>query len=326
MPDPGHIELERSIDSIRVGARHRCDLGDLDPLVRSIERLGLLQPITIAPDGSLLCGRRRLEAIKRLGWHTVRVWVRSGISDKLNSLLAWQDENTLHKPLSAIEAAELYRELKLLRAEDAGRRQRATRFAATTGEADGGGGDSPPPGGPGKVRDQAAKTVTGSDSSQRLERVTRLQDLAADESQPQPVRELAAKALSEIAAGAPVSPSFHAVADLRRQADADPADTDELERLAREALERIKQPKARRRKASESGGRPSGRSLRAFIHTWTDMDGWSTHHDPAEVGPALPEEEWVRFERVVAETNAFHDAAKNARAHPENRHREPVPA
>lgn len=336
MPDPGHIELERSVDSIHVGARHRSDLGDLDPLVRSIERLGLLQPITIAPDGTLLCGRRRLEAIKRLGWHTVRVWVRSGISDKLNSLLAWQDENTLHKPLSTIEAVELYRELKVVMAEDAARRQRATRFGAANAKGtdgggdspppaqarDDGGGESPPPGEPGKVRDQAARTVTGTDASQRLERVAKLQDIAADETQPQAVRDLAAKALAEIGAGAPVSPSFNAVTDLRAQADGGATDTDELERLAREALERIKQPKSRRRKPSGGGGRPVGRSLRAFIHTWTDMDGWSRHHNPAEVGPALSEAEWERFERVVTETNAFHEAARTARA----QHREPVPA
>lgn len=161
--------------------------------------------------------------------------------------------------------------------------------------------------------------VTGTDSSQRLERVAQLQDLAGDESQPDAVRELAATALADVGAGVPVSPAFHAVADLRRTADAN--SDDDLERLAREALERIKQPKARRRPACAAGTRP-GRSLRAFVHTWTDMDGWSAHHDPGEVGPALPEEEWTRFERVVAETNAFHEAARTARTGS----RQPVPA
>ena len=32
---PGHIELERSIDSIRIGSRHRTDLGDIDALAAS---------------------------------------------------------------------------------------------------------------------------------------------------------------------------------------------------------------------------------------------------------------------------------------------------
>ena len=36
----GYIELERTVDSIIVGRRHREDLGDLDPLVESIRRDG----------------------------------------------------------------------------------------------------------------------------------------------------------------------------------------------------------------------------------------------------------------------------------------------
>ena len=44
-PLEGRIELERAVDSIIVGARHRHDHGDLTPLVESIRRHGLLQPI-----------------------------------------------------------------------------------------------------------------------------------------------------------------------------------------------------------------------------------------------------------------------------------------
>ena len=40
--------------------------------------LGMLQPITISPDGTLICGARRLEAAKRLGMRHVNVWVRVG--------------------------------------------------------------------------------------------------------------------------------------------------------------------------------------------------------------------------------------------------------
>ncbi|WP_338009741.1 hypothetical protein [Janibacter hoylei] len=54
-PD-GRIELERTVDSITVGRRHRTDLGDLDALAASIEREDLLQPPTITPDGTLVCG------------------------------------------------------------------------------------------------------------------------------------------------------------------------------------------------------------------------------------------------------------------------------
>ena len=67
MTTPGHIELERAVESIWSGRRHREDYGDIDALVESITRDGLLQPITITPDGMLICGARRLAAIRRLG-------------------------------------------------------------------------------------------------------------------------------------------------------------------------------------------------------------------------------------------------------------------
>src|SRR3954449_12957485 len=101
----GQIELQRSVDSIVIGIRHRDDLGDIDALARSIERLGLLQPVTITPDGVLVCGRRRLESVKRLGWRTLKVWVRSGISDELNRLLSPQGANEQRKPLAPLEPA-----------------------------------------------------------------------------------------------------------------------------------------------------------------------------------------------------------------------------
>ncbi len=130
MSDRGHVELERSVSSIVIGERHRRDSGDLTPLMDSMKRVGLLQPVTITPDGFLICGYRRLEAAKRLGWNTLRVWVRSGISDELTRLLAERDENVTHKPLSTMEATALYKEMKALLQEDADRRMKAHQFGA----------------------------------------------------------------------------------------------------------------------------------------------------------------------------------------------------
>ena len=308
MPDSGHIELERSVDSINAGVRHRQDLGDLAPLIASIERLGLLQPITIAPDGTLLCGRRRLEAIRQLRWQTVKVWVRSGISDELSSLLAQQDENLLHKPLSVMEAASLYRELKTVLAEDAARRQRATRFGATDADEADGGGESPPPSRTGKTRDQAAELVTGSAAYKRLEQVNEIEDIARDQQQPGPIRDLAQNALGNIGGGAPVNPWFTEVSKIKNGSAAQ--SDDELDQLAKEALERIKKPVKHRPKPPPR----RKRSTRAFVHTWTDMDGWSSRYDAAEIGAALTDEEWALFERVLDQTTTFHNHARNARS------------
>src|SRR5699024_5008859 len=141
----GHIELDRTVASIVVGNRHRTDLGDLDALVESIARDGLLQPLTVTIDGVLVCGARRLAAIKLLGWRTVSVWVRSGVSGRLGHLLAEQDDNLLHKNLTPSEKTALYRELKTLMAEDASRRQAGTRFSVENQPGKDGAGNFPAP-------------------------------------------------------------------------------------------------------------------------------------------------------------------------------------
>ncbi len=66
----------RKISDIRVGKRHRKDLGDIEGLAASIREIGLLHPIVITADGTLLAGQRRLEAHKLLGRTEipVRIW------------------------------------------------------------------------------------------------------------------------------------------------------------------------------------------------------------------------------------------------------------
>ena len=203
----GRIELDRTVESIQVGRRHRRDLCDLDALAASIERDGLLQPITITPDGLLVCGVRRLAAIRQLGWRTVNVWVRSSISDRLGHLLAEQDDNQLHKTLSPLEAAGLYREIKELMAEDAARRDAATQFSAEHQPRWNGGGNFPPPlTPPGKVREQAAAMIPGAPSYKTMDKIGYLQHLTTDPGTPEPLRAEAQAGLVKIEAGGPVDP------------------------------------------------------------------------------------------------------------------------
>jgi hypothetical protein len=66
------------IDAIKVGERIRKDMGDIAALAKSIEDIGLLQPIIVTPDGLLLCGERRLRAAKLLGWTEIPVVIVKG--------------------------------------------------------------------------------------------------------------------------------------------------------------------------------------------------------------------------------------------------------
>jgi hypothetical protein len=77
-PDPKTTQPtrdERPIASIKIGKRHRRDLGDVAALAASIEDIGLINPITVDENGLLLAGGRRLAACKQLGWKQIPVCV-----------------------------------------------------------------------------------------------------------------------------------------------------------------------------------------------------------------------------------------------------------
>jgi len=320
----GHIELERSIDSIIVGNRHRTELGDLQPLMDSIKHLGLLQPITVTPDGLLICGRRRLEAVTRLDWRTVRVWVRVGISDNLARLVAEQDENATHKPLSPIEAARLFREMRELMREDAARRQHATRFGAPSAEPAGvgsGSGESPEPASrhARESRVQAAKFVTQRDSHQQLERICEMERLAADRAQPAAVRQVAEDELGVIRNGGPVNPGWQrvrAVMDFEAQrhpahleADLATESHDVLAAARKDRARRIKENRQKRASAAAN----AARSMRSFTLTWAELLGWSRHYDPARAARELSDDDWALFLSVIEETRAFAETVTRER-------------
>lgn len=319
MPDKGHIELERQIDSITVGVRHRKDPGDLNALMRSIEEVGLLQPVTITPDGVLICGWRRLEALRRLGRRTLNVWVRSGISDQLSHLLAQQDENEQRKPLSPVETARLYAEIKVLQDEEAARCKARTQFGSATraGEATGPEDSSGPYG---DSRSRASMIVTGKQSFQRLEQINWIEAIAEDESRSDSVREFASNMLSEINDGAPVAPAYKRVKAAVELASQPPSpsqqEQDEVARLAAEALKRVQEEEnAQRLRALRSKAKraPKHHSPRSFVLMWSELEGWTELYDVTELAGALKDEEWARFERVVAETIELRDQLREAR-------------
>lgn len=341
---PGHIELERSIDSIRIGSRHRTDLGDIDGLAASIQSHGMLQPITVTPEGILVCGARRLAALRQLGVRKLNVWVRSGLSDQLTQLLAEQDDNALHKSLSPTEAATLYREVKMLLAEDAQRRQEASRFGSERKNRKfDGGATVAPPSTPldGKARAQASLMVTGRRSYTTLDRISKLQRMAADPNLDETLRSRARDELASIDRGGSVTSAHRrmnaqlALVELERLA-ADAAQPDdirqassagaarvhavtrtsseaELEQLAREALER-----ARTVKKGQNGGSgvASERRLpaRSFVYLWDDLREWWLRYDCVEIASTITDEQLEQFETTLAGTVDFAERLRSLRA------------
>ena len=70
------------IDKIAVKGRVRKDYGDVSGLSISIQRYGLLHPISITRDFELVAGERRLRACKLLGWKEID----AKFLDELNQL------------------------------------------------------------------------------------------------------------------------------------------------------------------------------------------------------------------------------------------------
>lgn len=105
--------LEAQCSEVKIGDRHRKDMGDLHSLADSIEHIGLLQPIGITEDYELVFGERRLRAVKEL----LRLPTISARVVKVPSILQGEyHENEIRKDFTVSErvaiAAALRDEIK----------------------------------------------------------------------------------------------------------------------------------------------------------------------------------------------------------------------
>lgn len=351
------IQLDRALDSLHIPDRYRTDLGDLDQLAESMRDRGLLQPPTVTPEGIVLIGARRVAAARLLGWKVIGVWVRSGLSDRIGLLIAEHADHVTHKPLNPIEAAGLYRELKAVFAEAAARREQATWFGRSDADAEGqsgtdigdvGVGESSTPTSAqfavGRPREQAARLVTGRDSSQMLERVCRIEDLITDDEVSEQVREQARAELDLIRGGAGVQLSHLRMStaltlDQLDQIAADQTESDtvraqarseaasvrqsdskavEMERLATLALQRVKAQK--RSKPAAKRPRPVAAvtaqlySARSFLAVWGELEDWWLHYDLEQLARELSDEDVEQFVRIIEGSRQFADQLQATRS------------
>lgn len=166
--------------AIRIGYRHRQDLGDLSGLAASIATHGLLHPIVVRPDGLLVAGARRLAA-----WRLAVGFERPipvHVVD-IEAVVAGQyDENVFRKDLTPSELVGLMRELtpaiaavSRLRQAELGRRHGTPPSESRDSE----GGLDPAPWRPGRTRDQVARLLGV--SAAKLHRAAQVVDAAAAE-------------------------------------------------------------------------------------------------------------------------------------------------
>lgn len=198
----------RPIDSIKVEDRVRGSFGDLRELVDSMRQRGLINPITIEPDGTLIAGERRLRAAQELGWTRIaaHVWKEEAAEE----LLAIEiEENTCRQQLTPAEA-ELgwQRRRDLLKPQvPNGRRPDQEKDLAQPGQ------DRSAR----RIDDMAAKAVGYGRETMR--QVQEIRETAEDTSQPALVRETAKQEYRKLRDSvSPVQPAFERVRQEKRKA------------------------------------------------------------------------------------------------------------
>lgn len=100
-----------NISVIKIAPNRRAiNSSKVKELAESIKEIGLLNPITITCNNTLIAGAHRLEAAKLLGWKDIEVSVTdiSGLKAKLAEI----DENLIRNELHYTERGDLLLERK----------------------------------------------------------------------------------------------------------------------------------------------------------------------------------------------------------------------
>ena len=95
-----------NINEIKVNpGRREAAPEDIQRLSESVAEVGMMNPITITANHTLIAGLHRLEAAKRLGWTEIECSISD--MDALHTELAEIDENVVRTGLSDLELSEL---------------------------------------------------------------------------------------------------------------------------------------------------------------------------------------------------------------------------
>jgi ParB/RepB/Spo0J family partition protein len=101
---------ELPIGAIRVNGNTRDEVGDIQGLVTSIQKYGVIEPVVVSPDGVLLAGKRRLTAARVAGLIEVPVRVRD-VRDPRTALEIALIENVQRHELDPLSRARAYHAL-----------------------------------------------------------------------------------------------------------------------------------------------------------------------------------------------------------------------
>lgn len=196
------------IADIAVQDRSRNTLRNIDSLARSIRERGLLHPVVVREvEGRLVlvAGQRRIEAARSLGWTEVPVTVVTTLDDEMDALCAEGEENTEREPFTPAEAVEHRRRIREVESQAAKERQRAAGEKYGTGSS-----KLDEPAEPQHKRETRHRTAKATGySASTLDKAEEIVAAAEDATQPEPVREAAQAAVTNLSMpGAKVDREF----------------------------------------------------------------------------------------------------------------------
>ena len=94
--------MQIKLSEIKVASRIREDMGDLSGLIKSIQKIGPIQPLIVDSDMNLLAGERRYRALEKLNFQTVEVCVKSHLTP-VDCLMIEVEENLNRKDFTDSE-------------------------------------------------------------------------------------------------------------------------------------------------------------------------------------------------------------------------------
>ena len=104
--------------------------GEDADLVQSVQAQGILQPLLVTADGTVISGHRRLAAARLAGLETVPVIVRDDLRDQIDIDRTWFECNQ-NRDMTKEQRARWYEQRVRIEQEEAKRRQEASQKGGT---------------------------------------------------------------------------------------------------------------------------------------------------------------------------------------------------
>lgn len=279
------------LNEIKVGDRHRRELGDVASLANSIDDLGLLQPIVVTPHLELVSGLRRIRAVESLGHDSIEAYIVHGLDEAATRLRAERDENTCRKAFTPTEEHALYEALMELERPMAEERRMGNLLQGDTPSGKVSHSGMPA----GRAREQAAIGASGKPGRHKtLEKVGEVKAAFSHPDTPEPVRKVAEHALREMDATGRVDGGYQKVKDAERAAIA-PKPNPAVEEFVNDS-----------KKVQDAS------YVHEFMRAFARSGDW-LRYDPQRVSELIDDSEFSLLHRHIASAERFVKAVTSAR-------------